>query len=90
MTRFTSILSGVVLAAVVGTNGAMAANAPAKVAKVRSPESIACSQQADAKGLHGKERKSFRDTCKSQMRAANTASKKPPTAPTAPATDKKS
>ncbi|MBR2537376.1 MAG: phosphate starvation-inducible protein PsiF [Hyphomicrobium sp.] len=90
MTRFTSILSGVVLAAVVGANGAMAANAPAKVAKVHSPESIACSQQADAKGLHGKERKSFRSTCKSQMRAANTAAKKPSTAPTAPATDKKS
>ena len=88
MTRFTSILSGAVLAAILSANGAMAANAPAKVAKVRSPESIACSQQADAKGLHGKERKSFRATCKAQMRAANTDAKKPAT--TAPATDKKS
>lgn len=87
MTRFTSILSSAMLVAVLGTNGAMAANAPAKVVKVHSPESIACSQQADAKGLHGKERASFRKTCKAQLRAANTAAKKPAVTP---ATDKKS
>lgn len=87
MTRFTTILSGLALASVMST-GAMAAGATEKVAtKVHSPESIACSQQADAKGLHGKERKSFRTTCKSQMRASNTAAKKPVAAPAA---DKKS
>ena len=26
-----------------------------------------CSKQADAKGLHGKERKKFRETCKRDM-----------------------
>lgn len=96
MTRFTSILSGLALVAALGANGAMAASAtgtaagaPAKVAKVHSPESIECSKQADAKGLHGKERKAFRSTCISQAKAAakSTAAKKPATAPAA---DKKS
>jgi invasion protein IalB len=32
--------------------------------KVHSPESIECSKEADAKGLHGKERKKFRAECK--------------------------
>ena len=35
--------------------------------KTRSSESIGCSEQADAKGLHGKERKTFRATCKREM-----------------------
>lgn len=35
--------------------------------KVRSPKSIECSKQADAKSLHGKERKAFRAEC---MKAA--------------------
>jgi hypothetical protein len=33
-------------------------------AKPRSAKSIECSKQADAKGLHGKERKKFRSECK--------------------------
>jgi hypothetical protein len=36
----------------------------AKTAKPHSPESIECSKEADAKGLHGKERKKFRSECK--------------------------
>ena len=42
---------------------------PAKVAKVKTPakprsaQSVECSKQADAKGLHGKPRKAFRETC---------------------------
>jgi hypothetical protein len=35
--------------------------------KVHSPESIECSKQADAKGLHGKERKTFRSDCKKKL-----------------------
>src|SRR5579863_9072362 len=35
-----------------------------KAAKPRSAESLECSKQADAKGLHGKERKKFRSECK--------------------------
>ena len=32
--------------------------------KPRTAESLECSKQADAKGLHGKERKKFRSECK--------------------------
>ena len=35
-----------------------------KMAKPRSAASVECSKQADAKGLHGKERKKFRSECK--------------------------
>ena len=35
-----------------------------KMAKPRSAASIECSKEADAKGLHGKERKKFRSECK--------------------------
>jgi hypothetical protein len=34
-----------------------------------SPEAIECSKQADAKGLHGKERKEFRSKCKRELKA---------------------
>ncbi len=37
--------------------------ASAAETKPRSAESIACSKEADAKGLHGKPRKEFRKTC---------------------------
>ena len=44
-----------------------AAPAPmAKTPKTHSPESIECSKEADAKGLHGKERKKFRSDCKKE------------------------
>jgi hypothetical protein len=36
-------------------------------AKPRTAESIECSKQADAKGLHGKERKVFRAKCKKDL-----------------------
>jgi hypothetical protein len=36
----------------------------AKTAKPRTTESLECSKEADAKGLHGKERKKFRSECK--------------------------
>jgi hypothetical protein len=35
-----------------------------KSSKPRSAASLECSKQADAKGLHGKERKKFRAECK--------------------------
>ncbi|MFN0219624.1 MAG: PsiF family protein [Hyphomicrobium sp.] len=74
-------LAAAALVMAVSATGAFAATAQ-KVAKVHSPESIACSQQADAKGLHGAERKSFRATCKKQMKDAKSTTSKP--------TDKKS
>ncbi|QPF85674.1 phosphate starvation-inducible protein PsiF [Bradyrhizobium genosp. L] len=42
---------------------AAATKAPADK-KPHSAESIECSKEADAKGLHGKERKKFRSECK--------------------------
>jgi psiF repeat len=36
----------------------------AKTSKPRTAESLECSKEADAKGLHGKERKKFRAECK--------------------------
>jgi psiF repeat-containing protein len=38
----------------------------AKTSKPRSAESLECSKEADAKGLHGKERKKFRSECKKE------------------------
>jgi hypothetical protein len=53
---------------VIGSGMAMAKDAaPHKTATVHSPESIECSKQADAKGLHGKERKTFRAHCKKDL-----------------------
>lgn len=45
----------------IGTaNAEMAKTAP----KERTAKSLECSKQADAKGLHGKDRKIFRSKCK--------------------------
>lgn len=52
----------------VAAKPAMAAPAAAKPATatpaMRTAKSKECSTQADQKGLHGKERKKFRDACK--------------------------
>lgn len=44
----------------VGDNSASKASG----AKVRTPQSIECSKQANAKGVHGKDRKKFMSACK--------------------------
>jgi hypothetical protein len=44
-----------------------------KAPVVHSAASIECSKEADAKGLHGKERKKFRSDCKKE--AASKAAK---------------
>jgi hypothetical protein len=49
--------------------GSLAVPAASAAAKPRTAESIACSKEADAKGLHGKPRKAFRKTC---IKAAKT------------------
>jgi psiF repeat len=41
-----------------------AAKTDTKAPMVRSAASLECSKEADAKGLHGKERKKFRSECK--------------------------
>jgi hypothetical protein len=51
------------------TTAPAAAPAPAaKAEKPRSAASLECSKEADAKGLHGKERKKFRAECKKQAK----------------------
>ena len=78
MTMIKTAIAAAALAFALST-GVMAAEAPAasttttakpaKVAKVKAPAkprseaSMACSKDADAKGLHGKARKTFRETC---------------------------
>ncbi len=56
-----------------------ASPAPAATSKSEKPHSAAsleCSKEADAKGLHGKERKKFRSECKAKAKdAAAPASK---------------
>jgi hypothetical protein len=43
---------------------APAAKTDTKAPMVHSAASLECSKEADAKGLHGKERKKFRSECK--------------------------
>lgn len=49
--------------ATTGATMTKATTSKAAPAKVRSAKSLKCSADADAKGLHGKERKSFRKHC---------------------------
>ena len=46
------------------TDAPKAAPAEKKAEKPRTAASLECSKEADAKGLHGKERKKFRSECK--------------------------
>ncbi|HEX4415154.1 MAG TPA: PsiF family protein [Lacipirellulaceae bacterium] len=62
MTTTKLIAAAVAATFVIGAGAAIAAEKP------RSAESMECSKQADAKGLHGKERKKFREHCKHEMK----------------------
>ncbi|KQW18933.1 phosphate starvation-inducible protein PsiF [Afipia sp. Root123D2] len=53
------------------TTAPKAATTTPKAAKPRTAASLECSKQADAKGLHGKERKKFRSECKRNASKAN-------------------
>jgi hypothetical protein len=58
-------IASLLLAGSAFAQAAKPAAAPAaKAPVVRSAASLECSKQADAKGLHGKERKKFRSECK--------------------------
>jgi hypothetical protein len=84
MTKISSLATVTALASVLLMGGAFAQPAApaakdaapkadtkmAKEAKPRTAESLECSKQADAKGLHGKERKKFRSECKKGGAAA--------------------
>jgi len=63
----SSVITAIVLSLAIGMGTAWAqdAAAPSKMgAADRKAISKSCSDQANAKGLHGKERKKFRSECK--------------------------
>ncbi len=60
----TPVFAQTSTAAPAATTAAPAAAPMAKTTKPHSAESMECSKEADAKGLHGKERKKFRSECK--------------------------
>jgi hypothetical protein len=49
------------------TAGTTKSRGGGKPVSQRTPESIECSKQADAQGLHGKERQSMRQKCMKSM-----------------------
>jgi hypothetical protein len=67
----TTVVAAIVFSLVIGGGAALAQNPPpaadqAAGGAMDSKKAIskACSDQANAKGLHGKERKKFRSECK--------------------------
>jgi hypothetical protein len=59
-----ALLSGGVAVAQTAAPAEKPAATAANPKKERTANSLECSKQADAKGLHGKERKKFRAECK--------------------------
>lgn len=60
-TAFASLL---LMSSAFAQTTAPAAKTETKAPMVHSAASLECSKEADAKGLHGKERKKFRSECK--------------------------
>jgi hypothetical protein len=60
-TVFASLL---LMGSAFAQTAAPAAKTDTKAPVVHSAASLECSKEADAKGLHGKERKKFRSDCK--------------------------
>jgi hypothetical protein len=60
-TAFASLL---LMSSALAQTPAPAAKTESKAPVVHTAASIECSKEADAKGLHGKERKKFRSECK--------------------------
>ena len=59
-----NIIATLCMGLLLGIGAANAAEKKKSEAKPRTAKSIECSKQADAKGLHGKERRTFRSKCK--------------------------
>ena len=79
--RIALVTSALMLAA--GAASAATANKPAPVAHPRSPASLQCSAQADAKGLHGKARVAFRHDCLRKAKYHKASLTKAPARPAA-------
>ena len=86
MKVFTITLAAVAIAAASTSSFAAASKSQTKP---KTPESIECSKQADAKGLHGKERVKFRAQCKKELKGKTSAASSATTTPP-PAADKSS
>ena len=70
----TAIASLFLMGSAFAETPAPATPAP-KAPVVHSAASVECSKEADAKGLHGKERKKFRSECKRQAKSGGAATK---------------
>jgi hypothetical protein len=60
----TTMTAAAVAMMVVGSSAAMAKHKTGEAQKPRTAESVQCSADANAKGLHGKDRKKFMSHCK--------------------------
>ena len=60
----TAFASMLLMGSAFAQTAAPAAKTEAKAPMAHSAASLECSKEADAKGLHGKERKKFRSECK--------------------------
>jgi hypothetical protein len=60
----TAFASMLLIGSAFAQTAAPAAKTDTKAPMVHSAASLECSKEADAKGLHGKERKKFRSECK--------------------------
>ena len=62
----SSVVAAILVSFALGTGAAWAedAAAPSKMSAEKKAISKSCSDQANAKGLHGKARKHFRSECK--------------------------
>jgi len=60
----TAFASMLLMGSAFAQAAAPAAKTDTKAPMVHSAASLECSKEADAKGLHGKERKKFRSECK--------------------------
>ena len=60
----TAIASLFLMSSALAQTAAPAAKTETKAPMAHTAASLECSKEADAKGLHGKERKKFRSECK--------------------------
>jgi hypothetical protein len=67
--KIFSIALATITMTAAATASLAATNSKSEKMATKSPESLECSKQADAKSLHGKERKKFREECKKDLKS---------------------
>jgi hypothetical protein len=68
--KLTALISAAALCALFAGAASAATDTPMTAAAPRSAASVECSKEADAKSLHGAERKKFRSECLTKAKAA--------------------